>query len=184
MPETVRITSEATWANQAVNVFHFRHADAFTTSLANECITKIDTFYEAIKAFMRPLTWTHGNRVVTVDQEPNRVIAATPLTTTMTGTTNEVASAAACVSWVTQFIGREYRGRNYFGPLSGGATLSDGLQLDATFISTLLTAANALRTATAGGAQLAIYSRKLNTSEFVTGGSVRGGIKSQRGRLL
>lgn len=179
----IRFASEFSGTQQAVNVWHFDCGGAATTSLANECIVKVDTFLEAIKAFLAAGTYTTGSRVVTVDQTPNAVVAATALTCVSSGVGNAPRQVAAGVSWRTAFIGRSFRGRNYIGPLASGAVASDGLNLNSTFASDLLTAAGNLRTVTTGGAQLCVWSERLQAANVVTGAAVPLSLRTQRRRL-
>lgn len=184
MPDVMRITSESSNAAQAVNVWHFLCPGAASTTLANEAITKIDTFFEAIKSHLAADTWTHGRRVTTVNLLPNVVVPATPLTTVGTGTNRGPQNCCCGISFTTAFIGKSYRGRAYLGPLSQLAIGTTGNQLSASLISDVATAGTALRTATAGGAQLAVWSEKLQVANAVVGHSVGGGILTQRRRLL
>lgn len=179
----IRFTSEFSAAPQSVNVWHFDCHGAATTSLANECITKVDTFYEAIKALLAPGTWTHGQRVITVDQLPNVVVPATALTTTTTAVSNAPFSVCCGVTWTTAFIGKSYRGRTYLGPMGGVTQGSDGLSITSSAVSTIATATVALYTATAGGAVLTVWSQKLQVANDVTGSATHSGIRTQRRRL-
>lgn len=183
MPDVMRITSESSLGAQAVNVWHFLCPGAASTTLANECITKLDTFYEAIKSHLAADTWTHGRRVTTVNLNPNIVVSATSLTTTGTGTNRGPQNCAVGISFTTAFIGRSYRGRAFLGPLSQLAIGTSGNQISASCISDVATAGTALRTATAGGAQLCVWSVKLQTANVVNGHSVPGDIRTQRRRI-
>lgn len=183
MVAVMRITSESSNAAEAVNVWHFRCPSAASTTLADEAIAKLDTFFEAIKAHLAPDTWTHGRRVTTVDQVPNVVIPATSLTTLGTGTNRGPQQVAIVLSWQTAFIGRSYRGRSYIGPLSQLAIGTSGNAPSASALSDIATNATALRTATAGGAQLCIWSPTLQTANVCSGHSVTNLLRTQRRRV-
>jgi len=178
-----RFTSEFSGVQQAVNVWHFITAGAPTTAQANEAIMAVDAFFTAFPSSMAAGTWTHGSRVTTVDQTPNFVIPATVQTTTTTGSTPSVLSAAAGITWQTPFIGRSYRGRSFIGPLAGVSVASGGFQVTTSFQTTLQTAANALFVPTASGATLCVWSEKLAIGNAVTSALARLGLHTQRRRL-
>jgi hypothetical protein len=183
MPDIIRITSESSNAAGAVNVWHFRCPGAASTTLADEAITKIDTFFEAIKSHLAADTWTHGRRVTTVNLTPNVVVPATSLTTLGTGTNRGPQQVAIVLSLQTAFIGKSYSGRAYIGPLSQLAIGTSGNAPSASALSDIATAGTALRTATAGGAQLCVWSEKLQTANVATGHSVTNLLRTQRRRV-
>lgn len=179
----IRFTSEFSAAQEAVNVWHFDCHGAASTTLANEAITKVDTFYEAIKALLAPGTWNHGQRVTTVDLTPNVVVPATPLTTTATGSNNAPRQAAAGVSWQTAFIGKSYRGRSYLGPVTTSMLDSGGLAIGSAALAIIVAALPAMYAPTAGGAVLAVWSPTLQTANDVVGATAHSGLRTQRRRL-
>jgi hypothetical protein len=183
MPDVMRITSESSNPAQAVNVWHFICPGAASTTLANEAITKIDTFFEAIKAHLAPDTWTHGRRVTTVNLTPNIVVPATSQTTLGTGTNRGPQQVAIVLSWQTAFIGKSYSGRSYIGPLSQLAIGTTGNTPSGSALSDIATNATALRTATTGGAQLAVWSEKLQVANACTSHSVTNLLRTQRRRV-
>lgn len=183
MGQVIRFTTESSLVSQAVNVWHFNCDGAASTTLANECITKVDAFFEAIKSHMAPAVLTHGSRVTTVDLLPNVVVPATPLTTTTTGTNAGPYNVCAGVTWNTDFIGKSYRGRTYLGPLSQLAIGTSGTSIGASPVSDISTAATTLMAPTTGGATLCVWSEKLQTSNNVTGNVAHSGIRTQRRRL-
>lgn len=176
-------TSEFSGPQKAVNVWHFQTADDISSLQVSDAIGRIDTLFEAIKAYLWPGTWTHGARVTTVGVLPPELLPSTPLTTTSSATQKVAAQVAAGVTWNTAFLGRSYRGRTFFGPLGTGALDGTGLQLDATFLSTLSTACSTAMTVTTNGAQMCVYSKKLNQGHAVVGNIARGGLRTMRGRL-
>lgn len=178
-----RFTSEFSAATEAVNVWHFMTAGAPTTTQANEAIQAVDAFFTAIPTHMTAGTWNHGQRVTTVDQTPNFVIAATPQTTTTTGGSAAPQQVAAGVSWNTAFIGRSFRGRTFVGPIAQGSVAAGGLAISAPFITALQAAATALMAPTAAGAQLCVWSEALSQGNAVVGNVVRSGLRTQRRRL-
>jgi hypothetical protein len=178
-----RFTSEYSGAQEAVNVWHFMTAGAPTTTQANEAIQAVDAFFTAIPTFLAAGTWNHGQRVTTVDQTPNFVVAATPQTSPGTGGSPAPRQVAAGVSWNTAFIGRSFRGRNYIGPLSSSALHTDGLTLVAALQTALVTAATALMAPTTNGAQLCVWSETLQQGNAVIASVVRSGYRTQRRRL-
>lgn len=179
----IRFASEFSGAEEAVNVWHFLCPTPATVSDANECIVKVDDFYSAFPTYMRAGTWTHGNRVTTVDNTPNSVIGATPQTTATTGSSPAPAQVAAGITWQTDFIGKSYRGRSYIGPLSLLGLESDGLTIKTAFSTALHTAATNLRALTAGGSQLCVWSPTGLFGNVVTSHVVRLGYRTQRRRL-
>lgn len=179
-----RFTSASSVSSAAVNVWSYQvPGGAVSTTQANEAIQQVDAFFEAIKVYLAPATWTHGARVTTLGILPPTLIAATALTTVTTGTTQAPRQAAATFTMNTQFLGKSYRGRKYIGPLSNGALSSTGDVLDPTFVAALQTNINPFLTPTAAGAQLAVFSEKLNVGQAVTGIIARSPIRTQRRRL-
>lgn len=178
----IRFTSEFSGSRQAVNVWHFSVSTP-STSLANEAISAVDAFFEAIKTFMAPGTWNHGARVTTVDLTPNIVVPATPLTTTTNGVATAALQVAAGVSWQSAFIGKSYRGRTYLGPIADATIENTGATITSAFQTAILTASNTLRTPTTGGAQLVVWSEKLGQGNAVVGSSVPNALRTQRRRL-
>lgn len=178
-----RFTSEAGFTQQAVNVWHVVTGSPADSTDADEAIVRVDAFFEAIKAFMKPGLWTHGNRVITLDETPNRLIPASSLTTTTTGTTNAPASVAAGITWLTDFIGKSYSGRSFIGPLSNGGVESNGLDISSTFRTALLAAAEDLVDPLTSGGRFCVWSEKLQVGTPITGWNVRTGIRTQKRRL-
>lgn len=179
----IRFTSEFSGSYQAVNVWHFLTPTPATTTHANEAIDAVDAFFTAFPTYMRAGTWTHGTRVVTVDNEPNFVVAATPETTTTTGSSPAPNQVAAGITWQTDFIGKSYRGRTYIGPLSMLGLNSDGQTLTTPFATALGTAANTLMAPLASGTQLCVWSPTGQFGNLVTSNIVRLGYRTQRRRL-
>lgn len=179
----IRFTSEFSSSQECVNVWHFDCHGAASTTLANEAITKVDTFFETIKAILAPGTINHGLRVTTVDLTPNVVVPATNLVTTTTGSNNATRSAACGVTWQSAFIGKSYRGRSYIGPLTSSAMDSNGLDVGSSAVSLISGAATTLFAPTAGGAVLTVWSQKLKVANDVVGQVTHSGIRTQRRRL-
>jgi len=178
-----RFTSEFDGTQEAVNVWHVVTGSPADSTDADEAIVRVDAFFEAIKVFMRPGIWTHGNRVTTLDETPNRLIAASSLTTTTTGTTNAPASVAAGITWLTDFIGKSFSGRSFIGPLANGGVASDGLNINSSFRTALLSAAEDLVDPLTSGGRFCVWSEKLEVGTPITGWNVRSGIRTQRRRL-
>lgn len=179
----IRFTSEFSGTYEAVNVWHFLTPTPATTTHANEAIDAVDTFFSAFPTYMRAGTWTHGNRVVTVDNTPNFVIPASPESTTTTGSSPAPNQVAAGITWQTDFIGKSYRGRSYIGPLSLLGLESDGQTIKTAFAVALGSAANALMAPTASGTQLCVWSPTGLFGNLVTSNIVRLGYRTQRRRL-
>lgn len=178
-----RFTSEFDAAQEAVNVWHVKTTSPADSTDADEAIARVDAFYEAFKTSMAPGIWTHGNRVITVDETPGRQIAASSLTTTTTGSARAVASACAGVTWLTDFIGKSYSGRSFLGPLAAIAVQADGLNISTSLRTTLQTAATALIAPLTSGGVFCVWSPKLGEGTPITGHNVRAGIRTQRRRL-
>ena len=179
----IRFSSEFSGAYQAVNVWHFLTPTPATTTHANEAIDAVDAFFSSFPTYMRAGTWTHGNRVVTVDNEPNFVVAATPETTTTTGSSPAPNQVAAGITWQTDFIGKSYRGRSYIGPLSLLGLETDGQTIKTAFQVALETAATTLMAPLASGTQLCVWSPTGQFGNLVTSRVVRSGYRTQRRRL-
>jgi hypothetical protein len=183
MSAIVRITTEASAATEAVNVWHYRIPEVDDLDEVNEAVVQLDTFYEAIKGLLRAFTWTTGRRVVTVDQTPNRIIFPTVGTVTGTASSAAPAQVSFCLRLTTATVGRSFQGRVYLGPVGDTGILTGGFELTSGAQTTINAAAAALLTPTASGSQLVVYSRKLGTGATVTGVGVNAGLATQRGRL-
>jgi len=180
----IRITAEGTNGGQpCVNVFHWRIPNSAPTTEVGGIATALQTFYNAIKGSLNAGTITIGSHVVTVDQVPNVVIAITPLTVASTGGAVVSAGTAGVVSWQTGVVGRSFRGRNYFGPISTtSGTAQDGHNLLGTFQVALQSAADTLRAVTTNGVSFVVWSKKVNGSTNVTGAIARANLGTQRRR--
>lgn len=178
-----RFSSEFSGTQQAVLVWHVQTAGSATSTDANQAITAVDNVFEAIKTFMAAGTWIHGQRVITLDETPNRQIVASALSTVTTGASNAPRQACQVMSWSTAFIGKSFNGRSYFGPLSQTALDSNGLDTSASLRTALATAAANITAPLAGGAQFCVWSQKLGIGTPIFGGNARTGIKTQRRRL-
>jgi len=132
---------------------------------------------------MAPDIWTIGSRVITLDETPNRLISATVLTSTMTGTSRAAAQVAAGITWHTAFIGKSFTGRSYVGPLSNGGINSDGLTITSAFLTALTTAAGNITPALTGGGEFCVWSEKLQAAQEISQAQMRTGLRTQRRRL-
>lgn len=178
-----RFTSEFSGTQQAVNVWHVKTAGSANSTDANQAITAVDAIYEAIKTFLAPGTWLHGQRVITLDETPNRVISASVLSTVTTGATHAPAQAAQVVSYTTAFIGKSFTGRSYFGPLANTALDGNGFDTNASLRSALATPLAGITAPLAGGAQFCVWSEKLGIGTPIFGANAKVGITTQRRRL-
>ena len=183
MAVTIRFSAESDISQGAVNVWHYRCPDTALATEAQEAVEQVAAFYLAIEDLLAAQTFTIGNRVVTVDDDPNQILGVSSETQLCTGTGREVQSAAALVRWRSNLVGGSRAGRTYLGPLDSGCVDTDGVNLTGTTVTTITTAAGALLTPTAAGAQLCVFSRKFGTSTVVTGTGTRARVATQRGRL-
>jgi hypothetical protein len=165
----IRVTAESSLATESVNVFHFEIADVTPVTEAQAAVDALEDFYDAVKSLLVAGTLTIGSRVVTVDQTPNSVIAATSRTVVTTGTATEGLALAAVLSWSTGLIGPRYRGRNYLGPLAGSVITTDGRTLNGTDRTTFISAAATHLITGLTAADLVVYSRKFNTAQTING---------------
>ena len=178
-----RFTAESSATAQAVNVWHVKTPGSATSTDANQAIVAVKAFYEAIKAFMAPDIWTIGSRVITLDETPNRLISATVLTSTMTGTSRAAAQVAAGITWHTAFIGKSFTGRSFIGPLSNGGVNTDGATITSAFLAALTTGAANITPTLTGGGEFCVWSDKLDSAEEITQAQIRTGLRTQRRRL-
>jgi hypothetical protein len=150
-------------------VWHFEIADVSPVTEAQAAVDALTAFYESVKSLLVAGTITIGDRVVTVDQTPNSVIAATSDQVVTTGTATEGLALAAVLSLSTGLVGPRYRGRAYLGPLGGSVVTTDGRTLDNTHRNTFISNAATELLTNLTAADLVVYSRLHNTAQAVTG---------------
>lgn len=131
--------------NPAANIYHVSNGGATDTGIAT-VLTALKTFYDACAAFFTTSTTiTIGASVRDVSVTPNRIVAATPVTSVGSSTAEILpANAALVVTWRTAFAGRSFRGRTYLGP--SNETMNNGGVANGATVATMQTAANALIT--------------------------------------
>lgn len=158
------------------SVLHFADgvsSDANAQSIANA----VRGFFDSIKGlFPNEVTWSFDSEYLelNVDGTLEGVFAVTPpaaLAGTGAGTYNRAAGVR--LDWGTGQIvaGRRLVGRTYLVPADAGAFDSNGLVTSANSAA-LIGAANALRTAVSGIAQLAVWSRTHQVVHAVSAVSV------------
>ena len=179
----VRVTVESSLATEAVNTTHWRIPESAPTTEVNGIIGALDAFYEAVKTYLYGMTLTTGARVVTVDQNPNRLIPSTPLTCTPSGGTPAPFQAAVVCGLYATEIGPRYRGRFYLGPLLVGAIGTTGTAPSAAATTTIQTALTTLAAFSTNGVQMVVWSRKFQTYEEVATAVVSQTLGTQRRRL-
>lgn len=165
----IRVTAESSLATAAVNVFHFEIAGVSPVTEAQGAVDALEDYYTAIKGLLVAGTITIGDRVVTVDQTPNTVVASISRQVITTGTGTEALAASAVLSLSTGLVGPRYRGRVFHGPLAGAVLTTDGRTLDSTHRTTFISSAATELLTNLTTADLVVYSRKFNTAEVVTG---------------
>mgnify|MGYP001084417985 CR=1 FL=1 len=183
MAAVVRIPVESNIATASVNVWHYRIPNVSPVAEVNEAVVQLDTFYTAIASLLQAGTWTIGSRCVTEDQTPNVIINATTGSVTTSGTAGEILSACAVLAIRSNVVGGSRRGRKYLGPLDAGVVDADGRTVGASDRTTINTAAAALLSATASGAEMGIWSRQLSVFTLATGVGTGARVGTQRRRL-
>lgn len=184
MSKVIRIDVESSLATESVNVFHWQipGAGSQAAEIAT-CIGAMDSFYEAIKAYLSAGTLTIGERVVTVDQNPNQELASTPATVSTTGGAPTVLSAALLVGMRGASIGGRYRGRKFLGPLDEDLISSDGTSIDPAVVAATATAWATLVGTTTNSVAFGTWSKTYGIFTAATASVVRGAVKTQRRRL-
>lgn len=183
MAAVVQITASSSLATQAVNVWHWQIPNSSPTTEVNNCVTALDTFYEAIKANLVAGTITVSGRAKTVDQGTNIWINGTSLTTVTTGSGTAPLSGCVVASLGSNVVGGSRRGRVYLGPITDSAIQSDGRSINTGISSTWLTALTTLISTTTGGVQLVVWSRTLLTATAVVNCAINPILGTQRRRL-
>lgn len=179
----IRVTAESSLATESVNVWHFEIPDVAPVTEAQACVDALEDFYDAVKGQLFAGSITIGDRVVTVDQVPNTVIAVTSRTVVTTGTAPEALQCAAVLKLITGLVGPRYRGRAYLGPIDVTVLASDGRTLSTTQRNLFISSAATHLLTNLTAADLVVYSRKFNTSQAVTGVGMDTIAGTQRGRL-
>lgn len=182
MTAVVAIPVESNLATESVNVWHWRIPETSSGTEVNTCINALDTFYTAVGSIFTAQTFTIGSRVVTVDLEPNRIIAGT-VQTAASGTASIAPLSLAIVcSLLTSTVGGSFRGRKYLGPVGNSAVHTDGRTFTSSTVSTVQGALNTLIATSTGGVELGIWSRTREVFTPVETGVVRSLIGTQRRR--
>lgn len=184
MSKVIRIDAISSLSTKAENSWFWQipGAGSQAAEIAT-CISALDTFYEAIKHLLVAGTISIGDRVVTVDQDPNQELAATPASVATTGTPAAVLSAAMVVSLRGANIGGRYRGRKFLGPLDEDLVASDGANWDPAAVAAVSSALTTLVGTSANSVQLGTWSKTYSIFTAATASAVRGAIKTQRRRL-
>lgn len=183
MPAVVRVSAESSLATGSVNVWHWIIPNSSPATETSGIVSALDTFYTAIAGVLAAQTFTIGERVVTVDQNPNLIIAATTQQATGTGVGSSQLSSCYVLQLRSNVVGGSHRGRVYLGPLDTAAIQADGRTPTVVDQNTVVSAAATLMAFTTNGVQLAVWSRKNLVAQPVTGVSVRSVIGVQRRRL-
>lgn len=179
----IRVAVESSLATEAVNVWHFEIADVAPVTEAQGAVDALEDFYDAIKTYLVAGVLTIGDRVVTVDQTPNTVIAATSRSVTTSGATTTALSVAPVLKLITPFVGPRYRGRVFLGPVEDAFLNSDGRTLGNTPRTLAISSAVTHLLTNLTTADLVVYSRKFNTAQTVTGFGMDTIAGTQRRRM-
>lgn len=179
----IRVPVESSLATAAVNVWHFNVGAVSPVTDAQAAVDALEDFYDSIKAYLVAGTLTIGGRVVTVDQDPNSVVATTSRSLATTGTQTEALSVAAVLKHITPFIGPRYRGRTFLGPVDSNVLNADGRTLSTTIRNTMISNAVTHLLTNLSLADLVVYSRKFNTPNVVTGFGMDTTAGTQRRRM-
>jgi len=183
MAAVVRVAAESSLASGAVNVWHYRIPNIDLDDEVGEVLDAIKAFYDALATWLVTQTWTIGERVVTVDLNPNQIAASAARTSTSSGTGEEGLSLAGVLQLKTYTVGGSFRGRKYIGPLEDGVVATGGRQIGSTTRAAIISAATSLLTPTAAGCQLVIWSKTLEQATTVAGVSCASVLGSVRRRL-
>lgn len=183
MVAVVKVVTTSSIATESVNTLHWQIPEANVATEVAGILTAIDTFYEAIKQYLAPQTYTIGSRVLTVDQSPNEEVFASALTCVTTGAATQVLSACAVANYRGAAIGPRYRGRNFIGPLDNDAIATGGRLVDTTFRTALIAALTTMGGTTTNGVQFGIWSNKFSTFEPATVFGCNTVLGTQRRRL-
>lgn len=145
---------------------YFRNSTPGTISQAvvDNALSKTDTFLAAVRPTLAITTTTVVDETVEEINEADGNLQAFWTGTTAAagagGSTGAYSAAAgACIAWSTNGIrnARRIRGRSFLVPLGGNALAADGT-IDAAELTTIRSAADALRAAS-GDARLVIWGR-------------------------
>lgn len=185
MAVILRIPVEWTGATGLPGVSMMHGLGSSTTAVAN-----ILTFFTAIRDYLpSAVTITVPSSGDNIDDGNGQLIGgwsgASGGTTTGTSSLLYAASVGVSVQWDTAGIrnGRRVKGRTFLCPLSSIAYAPDGT-MDATALTTIRTAANAL----ASAGNLVVFSRPTSVSaadgesNVVTGATVDDRVSSLRSR--